>query len=212
MSNIICPTCGFDENPLGSEFCEACGSELIGVTATEMPATQISTSTDVETNDPPPPNTFSAPVSESVPTDIDTAFNEPAPISESVSTDLEPVLNAPTPTFANTARLISHQAGTPVPEFSLNGSNAIIGRFDPDTGPVEVDLEGFPGEDTISRHHAEIRQEGGQWKIMDLGSTNGVFIKRNGQTRFSARITKPETLNPGDEIAIAKIRFQFQSP
>ena len=194
MSNIICPTCGFDENPLGTEFCEACGSELIGVTAPEMPATQISTSTDVETNDPPPPNTFSAPV------------------SESVSTDLEPVFSAPTPTFANTARLISQQAGTPVPEFSLNGSNAIIGRFDPDTGPVEVDLEGFPGEDTISRHHAEIRQEGGQWKIMDLGSTNGVFIKRNGQTRFSARITKSETLNPGDEIAIAKIRFQFQSP
>ena len=66
------------------------------------------------------------------------------------------------------------------------------------------------GDDTISRHHAEIYQEAGQWKIKDLGSTNGVFVKRLGQTRYAAIIMSPETLFSGDEVAIAKIRFLFQ--
>ena len=47
-----------------------------------------------------------------------------------------------------------------------------------------IDLEGFPGDETISRHHAEIYQEGGMWKIKDLGSTNGLFIKQAGQSKF----------------------------
>jgi pSer/pThr/pTyr-binding forkhead associated (FHA) protein len=79
-------------------------------------------------------------------------------------------------------------------------------------GPVDIDLEPFSGGDTVSRNHAEIYQEGGVWKIKDLGSTNGIFIKSAGQTRFAARITVPETLNSGDEIAFGKVRFLFQSP
>ncbi len=154
---VTCPTCGFDENPIGAEFCEACGFEL-GSGATQN-------------------------------------------------------LNPLPPTIpGSSARLIAKQAGSPIPEFTLDSGNAIIGRFDPDTGPVDVDLEGFKGEDTISRNHAEIYQEGGQWKVKDLGSVNGVFIKRSGESRFSARITMPEIVHPGDEIAIAKIRFLFQSP
>ncbi|QFS51397.1 FHA domain-containing protein [Nostoc sphaeroides] len=110
-----------------------------------------------------------------------------------------------------TARLIAKQSGSPVSEFTLE-SNAIVGIFDPDMGPVEVDLEAFFGGETVSRNHAEIYQEGGMWKVKDLGSTNGVFIKPLGQTRFGARITIPETLNLGDEVAFGKVRFLFQSP
>jgi len=116
----------------------------------------------------------------------------------------------PIPT-TTTARLIAKQSGSPVPEFTLE-SNAIVGVFDPDMGPVEVDLEAFFGGETVSRNHAEIYQEGGIWKVKDLGSTNGVFIKPLGQTRFGARITIPETLNLGDEVAFGKVRFLFQSP
>ncbi len=78
-------------------------------------------------------------------------------------------------------------------------------------GPVDIDLEEFPGSETVSRNHAEIYSEGGFWKIKDLGSTNGIFIKRTGQTRFGARITVPETINLGDEVAFGKVRFLFQS-
>ncbi|WP_066423560.1 FHA domain-containing protein [Anabaena sp. 4-3] len=120
-----------------------------------------------------------------------------------------PPTPAPIPT-STTARLTAKQSGSPVPEFIIE-SNAIVGVFDPDMGPVDVDLEAFFGGETVSRNHAEIYQEQGIWKVKDLGSTNGVFIKPLGQTRFGARITIPETLNHGDEIAFGKVRFLFQS-
>ncbi len=190
---ITCPACSYD-NADDSEFCDACGYELGSPSA------------------PPVSTPVSAPVwSPSAPTIV---------LSQDSTNDIFTPTPPPTfppspPTFppsTGTARLISKQSNVPTSEFLLDGSNALIGKFDPDMGPVEIDLDGFSGDETISRHHAEIYQEGGMWKIKDLGSTNGVFIKRAGQSKFGARITMPEILNSGDEIAIAKIRFLFQIP
>lgn len=184
---IICDACGY-ENPGNVAFCEACGTEL---TFSPTPPTPSPTSS---TEDP-----FAAPVEPvSAPT-----LPTPQPTAEVFPSPSAPVT-------LGTAKLVAKASNAPSTEFILDSTN-LIGRFDPDTGPVEIDLEGFPGEDAISRNHAEIYQESGQWKIKDLGSTNGVFIKRAGQNRFGARITLPEILTPGDEIAIAKIRFLFQA-
>jgi pSer/pThr/pTyr-binding forkhead associated (FHA) protein len=183
---ITCPACSYD-NADDSEFCDACGYELGSPTPVRPPAPTIVISPGL-TND---------------------TFTTPPPT-------FPPLPPLPTPpTFTpstGTARLISKQSNVPTSEFLLDGSNAVIGKFDPDMGPVDIDLDGFPGDETISRNHAEIYQEGGAWKIKDLGSTNSVFIKRAGQSKFGARITMPEILNSGDEIAIAKIRFLFQIP
>lgn len=192
---ITCPTCNY-ENPVGTEFCEACGSEVgLAPVVAPLPPVQVQTRPTkiqsylddvIEIHPPIPQPTYSNPT--------------PTPI------------NVATPTIsAGTARLISKQIGSSVSEFTLDDSNVIVGRFDPDSGPVDVDLEGFAGEEMISRNHAEIYIEGDRWRVKDIGSTNGVFIKRFGQTRFGARITVPETLNSGDEIAFGKIRFLFQS-
>jgi serine/threonine protein kinase len=116
------------------------------------------------------------------------------------------LINALTPT----ARLVFNKQGVPTVEFALKSTN-VIGKFDPDMSPVDINLEKFSGSDTISRKHAEIYLEGNQWKIKDIGSTNGVFIKRLGQTRFSAKITTPETLVTGDEIAFGAVKFIFQN-
>lgn len=116
------------------------------------------------------------------------------------------------PPTAETARLIPKTAGAPVAEFTINTTNTVIGKFDPATGPVDIDLEGFKEDEFVSRNHAEIYREGNQWKIKDLGSENGVFLRRAGEGRFGARIDYPQVLSPGDEIAIAKLRFLFQSP
>ena len=180
---ITCSTCGYDKNPEGTEFCDACGSEL-------------QSSTEVTTESVAP-----------------TRIQPPDPFPSTTPEPPQPPYTPPTSpiTTTATARLISKQPNAPTPEFPIDG-NAIIGIFDPDMGPVDIDLEAFPGNDTVSRNHAEIYQEGGVWKIKDLGSTNGVFIKPAGKTRFNAKITLPETINSGDEVAIAKIRFLFQSP
>jgi len=198
---IICPECAH-ENPAGSEFCDVCGSEL--------PTTSIPIS-------PKPDETIiiGAPdfTSSSTPDPYTTPDPEPyfAPTLDPYTT---PVPQFPSPTTTSTtatARLVSKKQGVPTPEFDLESSN-LVGKFDPDMGPVEIDLEEFPGADTISRQHAEVYRESDQWKIKDLGSTNGVFLKRSGQARFSARITSPEILGSGDEIAFGKVNFIFQSP
>jgi pSer/pThr/pTyr-binding forkhead associated (FHA) protein len=195
--SIVCETCGYT-NVNDVEFCEACGAEMT-IPSTTSTSIESQTLVDSATSEkklsplpsPPPLDIYLEP---------DTIFlpSENVPSSDSISS------------ITGIAKLISKIPNTPVSEFILDSSNSLIGRFDPDTGPVEVDLDGFLGDDTISRHHAEIYQEAGQWKIKDLGSTNGVFVKRLGQTRYAARIMSPETLFSGDEVAIAKIRFLFQ--
>ncbi len=52
-------------------------------------------------------------------------------------------------------------------------------------------------DDTVSRHHAEVRCEDGIWVISDLDSTNGVYV--NGRRVWRAEI------RPGDEIALASV-------
>ncbi len=194
---ITCTACGYDKNPDNTEYCDACGSELQAVTVTQPPREAPTVIQSSETEIPP-----------SSPTFIQPPTSEPE-----IPPPTYPESNPYPPTFpvsGTTAKLISKQAGSPVPEFTID-SNSIVGVFDPDTGPVEIDLEAFPGGETVSRNHAEIYPEGTVWKIKDLGSTNGIFIKRSGQTRFGARLTTPETINSGDEIAFGKVRFLFQN-
>jgi len=57
-------------------------------------------------------------------------------------------------------------------------------------------------EERISRFHAEIRFERGQFVLYDLGSLNGVLI--NGV------LTRQAILNPGDVIGIGSYSFVFE--
>lgn len=197
---ITCTACGY-ENPDDLDFCDACGVEL------EKNATETTNSSPHDTYQPEP-----LPVEETFIPDTSSSTNAPEEevITSPSTTSSIPSIPQPSIT-ASTARLIAKQSNAPISEFTIEEA-ALIGIFDPDMGPVDVDLEDFTGNETVSRHHAEINLENGVWKIKDLGSTNGVFIKPKGQTRFGARITTPESLNHGDEVAIAKIRFLFQSP
>ncbi|MDB9414145.1 FHA domain-containing protein [Microcystis aeruginosa] len=185
---IVCKVCGYDQNPQGAEYCDACGAEL-------TPSTPPT----------PPRPVIPDPIPEPTPMPI------PQPITETITLTPEPLPQPITPAITTTARLIAKHPNAPVAEFFIDGFT-LIGIFDSDTGPVDVDLEKFPDNETVSRNHAEIYPDGGTWKIKDLGSLNGVFIKPIGQTRFNARITAPTPLSSGDEIAIAKIRFLFQTP
>jgi len=56
-----------------------------------------------------------------------------------------------------------------------------------------------------SRRHAEIAWDGEACILRDLASANGTFL--NGR-----RITAPETLRDGDEIAVAGAVFTFRDP
>ena len=55
----------------------------------------------------------------------------------------------------------------------------------------------------VSRHHAQIRFEHGQWVLYDLGSTNGVGI--NGVLTH-----QPVPLKNNDRVAVGEFEFVFQ--
>ena len=58
-------------------------------------------------------------------------------------------------------------------------------------------------EEKISRFHAEIRYEGGQFVLYDLGSLNGVVIN-------NSLVRRQATLQPGDVIVIGSYSFVFE--
>lgn len=93
---------------------------------------------------------------------------------------------------------------------SLVGTRATVGRFDPSTGPVDVDLSSLPGAEHISRRHAELFVENGRWVVRDLGSTNGVYVKRAGEQDYGARLQAPYALADGDEVAFGNVQFVYR--
>ncbi len=116
------------------------------------------------------------------------------------------------PTSASGARLIVKRHGALTTEHFLLGENEhiVVGRFDPDSGPVDLDLGSLPEAVYVSRHHAELWQEpAGQWMVRDLGSGNGTFMRPQGSqdVRAFQRVTGDQPLHDGDEIALGNARF-----
>ncbi len=81
--------------------------------------------------------------------------------------------------------------------FPLAGQVVVLGR--------SRNCDVFIPDQRASRRHAEIRWDGETTTLCDLGSANGTFL--NGR-----RITTPQTLHDGDEIAIASATFTFHDP
>lgn len=184
--SIECHVCHYEHNPPDAEYCEVCGAELENTSQfTPIP-------TNISYPPAPPPTILSPPIA---PPSISSPSFIPSPSMEATAT----------------ARLIAKLPNAPVTEFPIN-SSAVIGIFTSESGPVDIDLDQFPGSDTISKQHAEIIYQNGTWMIKDNSTTNGTYIKPLGQTRFGARIMAPTPLNSGDEIAFAKVVFRFQIP
>jgi pSer/pThr/pTyr-binding forkhead associated (FHA) protein len=84
------------------------------------------------------------------------------------------------------------------------------GRRFPLAGPLttlgrSTDCAVFIPDRRASRRHAEIAWDGETSTLHDLASANGTLL--NGR-----RLTAPETLRDGDEIAVADAVFTFRDP
>jgi pSer/pThr/pTyr-binding forkhead associated (FHA) protein len=78
----------------------------------------------------------------------------------------------------------------------------LIGREDPVSGVYpEVDLTPHGGEDGgVSRRHARLLVEGGQYFVEDLNSTNFTFVNKQKVAPKSRHL-----LNDGDEIRCGRV-------
>ncbi|MBA3422043.1 MAG: DUF3662 domain-containing protein [Thermoleophilaceae bacterium] len=76
----------------------------------------------------------------------------------------------------------------------LSGDRMVLGR----SREADIILD----DPNISRRHAELRRQDGDWTIADLGSTNGVKV--NGK-----RVDRAP-LAPGDEILLGTLELSFE--
>ena len=58
--------------------------------------------------------------------------------------------------------------------FELNGTKMTVGRADDNSIPIP--------HPSVSSHHAELKMEGGDYRLVDLGSTNGTRVNDERST------------------------------
>ena len=217
--SITCDLCFYNRNSEKNQFCEVCGSEirlsttLLKTQEKSIQEGEIQTAIQTDKNTVNQDKDINQNINNyflKTPTYINKTTSKNPIIEADKKVNMTPK-NAINSTLINSSivKLIPKQIGAPIPEFIIDSNNAIIGKFNPEIGPVEIDLDGFYGDNTVSLTHAEIYFKNNQWQIKDMGSTNGIYIKHIGKPRFGYRINKPEILNSGDEIAIGKIRLLF---
>jgi len=118
---------------------------------------------------------------------------------------------SPVPGVTGLAKLTLRRAGALTSKIFPLGEHVTIGRFDVETGPVDVDIGSLPEGAYLSRHHAEMWRDGsGNWFIKDLGSQNGTFVRPANSTKFQ-RVTQDQPVGDGDEIAFGNARFDFRT-
>jgi hypothetical protein len=138
------------------------------------------------------------------------------PIDEAAAPEVEPevvadaepieVVEASEAGVASRAKLILKRSGAATEHVFEFSAPAIVGRFDPGIGPIDIDLGTIDEGVYVSRKHARITCEDGVWKITDLGSSNGTFVLRDDFERV-----EEADLEDSAELAFGNARFIFQT-
>ena len=102
------------------------------------------------------------------------------------------------------AEIVLKRGGAPTDIKFPISPPAVIGRFDPAVGPIDVDLAPLPEGAYVSRKHAKLSYDNGVWTLADMGSSNGTFILRSDFERVDETEIKD-----GEEFALGNARFQF---
>jgi pSer/pThr/pTyr-binding forkhead associated (FHA) protein len=119
---------------------------------------------------------------------------------------IEPPIAAPAQHGALQARLIVEADNQ---EFDLSGKdNITIGREDAVSNMYpDVDLTPHGGEEGgVSRLHARIFVENGQYMLEDENSTNFTFLNRQ---RLAGKT--PQPLNDNDEVRLGRVLLRFKT-
>lgn len=191
------------ENPDGSAFCDECGEPLASsapvATAAPAPAPAAPAPAAAGSQACPSCGSINA-AGEAFCSNCGSMLGAPAPADASAAAPA-----APAPAAALTARLLVEADNQ---EFDLSGKdNIMIGREDAVSNIYpDVDLTPHGGEEGgVSRLHARIFYENGQYMLEDENSTNFTFLNRQklaGKT--------PAALHDNDEIRLGRVLMRFK--
>jgi hypothetical protein len=208
------------ENPDGSAFCDECGEPLASATPDPAAAAAVSAPAPAAAgnNQQCPSCGTMNPAGEAFCSNCGVSMlgapaASPAPAAAPAP---EPVLSpapepaaavaAAEPSAALTARLIVEADNQ---EFDLSGKdNVMVGREDAVSNIFpDVDLTPHGGEEGgVSRLHARIFVENGQYMLEDEDSTNFTFLNRQRLTGKT-----PTPLNDNDEIKLGRVLLRFKT-
>lgn len=181
---IVCETCNA-ENLDGTSFCSSCGASLWLAGGSGSLSGAHGNGSNGKPQTPAP------------------SF---APSGAHLSGEYKPlpVFETENPVHAT---LVIERGMSAGKKFPLSGMESHIGRWDADGGVFpDVDLDSDDPEAKVSRRHARISLQDGQYSIEDLGSTNGTFVNRG--RRLSPGDRHP--LKDGDEIIVGKTFLRFR--
>ncbi|HLG63161.1 MAG TPA: FHA domain-containing protein [Ktedonosporobacter sp.] len=203
------------ENPDGSAFCDECGEPLSSAPSvaanTQAPAAVASPPAQTGTQTCPSCGATN-PAGEAFCSNCGVSLmGAPAPVNVAPTPTPQPVQasDAVASTAAPTlqARLIVEADNQ---EFDLSGKdNITMGREDAVSNIYpDVDLTAHGGEEGgVSRLHARIFVENGQYMLEDENSTNFTFLNRQ---RLAAKTPTP--LNDNDEVRLGRVLLRFKTP
>jgi len=192
----ICERCG-TENLAGSRYCDECGAAL------------WLTGNEGEVSKGGPQGNGSQPNGSGA-----LARREPSLALASSSGSQSAVISEPETSapLAGAKRrphatLVIERGSSAGKTFLLIEKDANIGRWDADGGIFpDVDLDSDDPEAKVSRRHARISINDGQYLIEDLGSTNGTFVNRGRRLAPGTRYP----IKDGDEIIVGKTFLRFR--
>lgn len=199
------------ENPDGSAFCDECGEPLSGVApvavaAAPQPAPSVATAP--AGSEVCPSCGSLNPAGESFCSNCGSMLGATAAATGASVPAAAPVLAPPVVSpapAAISARLVVEADNQ---EFDLSGKdNVLIGREDAVSNIFpDVDLTPHGGEEGgVSRMHARIFVENGQYMLEDENSTNFTFLNRQKLTAKT-----PAPLHDNDEIKLGRVLLRFK--
>ena len=102
---------------------------------------------------------------------------------------------AKAPVIAGTPRLVGKSDVVAGQTFDLTKAKTTVGRSEAN----DIVLK----DGTVSARHAQLVQEGGTWRVINLISTNGTSV--NGETNIVSY------LSPGDTISFGRVEMIFEA-
>lgn len=170
----------------------------------QPPTPPLAEATSAPASAPPPQQATNTPSAVPMPVPPSPAPSVASPPSSTPASAAPVARSYPAPDLGSGPRLVASD-GTVIP--LAQQGELIVGREDPISGVhPDIDLTNVGGEaGGVSRRHAMIQAQGGQWSIVDLDSTN--YTRINGN-RIAPHTPTP--LQDGARVHFGRLELEFK--